>query len=569
MVQTTWAWNNAFNKRIVPESFVEITLGVVDTKATQNVEITQSNNHRSSNTSALVRGNETVIPANLATFEENRWVLDGSKVVSDNDDVIGTGFVGSMSSESSDGYWWIQFDLPEDTTTVASGITIVWDSEHGEYPTSFSIGFATEKNTVTRHVVTIENNEIVSQTIGQDMEIEVESLDTSVPHITRLFGKFTGYNMVHISINKWNTPNHYPRMDRFIFGRAWTFGKNEIMSYSHEQSGDILGAELPKNSITFSVDNTDDKWNPNNPNGLGKYITERQMVTVRYGVDTGQRAVADLGTIHWIPGGTFYLSEWDTPSNGLEATFTARDPLEFIMNTKYPGLDESTHMGLIETSLAMSEFPHEIEMNLDPTHNHDCLIPEESVDVNAGEFGLSTYSVADVIQLCVNASGSVFWFDRNGVFNVKGIAKFKNIEKVYDIPMDLAYSHPEIAITKPVRFVEFDYNPVYDNTSGFVRYYVDDEKIKEGETVTFKNDFIQSQSSCLSAAAAVRSVLKHRKQATGEFRANPCLDLFDWVNIHSKYGEMKMIVTRIKYTYSGAFHAEYTAREMEYVEEDE
>ena len=49
MVDTSWAWNNAFapERTLVPETFVEISLGVVDTKATENLTFSQFNNHRS------------------------------------------------------------------------------------------------------------------------------------------------------------------------------------------------------------------------------------------------------------------------------------------------------------------------------------------------------------------------------------------------------------------------------------------------------------------------------------------------------------------------------------------
>ena len=32
-------------------------------------------------------------------------------------------------------------------------------------------------------------------------------------------------------------------------------------------------------------------------------------------------------TIEYIPAGVFYLSEWESPQNGLEANFVARDLL--------------------------------------------------------------------------------------------------------------------------------------------------------------------------------------------------------------------------------------------------
>lgn len=80
-----------------------------------------------------------------------------------------------------------------------------------------------------------------------------------------------------------------------------------IISYSHEQSGDLLTGAIPKHSIEFTVNNIDGRWNPSNPTGLEKYLSERQKLIVRYGMDVD-------GTIEWIKAGTFYLSEWSAPS---------------------------------------------------------------------------------------------------------------------------------------------------------------------------------------------------------------------------------------------------------------
>ena len=56
---------------------------------------------------------------------------------------------------------------------------------------------------------------------------------------------------------------------------------------------------------------------------MEQYLQERQAIVVRYGFKIN-------GSIEWVKAGTFYMSEWETPSNGLEATFTARDILEFL-----------------------------------------------------------------------------------------------------------------------------------------------------------------------------------------------------------------------------------------------
>lgn len=572
MVQTSWAWNRAFEKQIVPETFVEICMGVIDTAATNGASISTFNeNSRISNKATVLGLNENTSPKNYAILEENRWVLDGSKTIRYNEDTVDTGFVGD-SPESSNNNWYVQFNLPEATTAIIPGLTVVWDSEYGEKPSQFVIAM---QNTETGHRYEIVvTNDVISSTYeyvpdgdNRTPDIELEQSDVGV---MKFMGEFSDYNAVQVLILGWNTPNHRPRMDRFVFGYNWVFDKKDLLSYTHEQSGDILGLELPKNSITFSIDNSDGRWNPNNPEGLGKYIIDRQMLTVRYGVDIGHDAYG-LGSIEWIPAGVFYLSEWDAPANGLEATFTARDPFEFMIDQMYyDGVTYGDHTEFIESALSMCSFPNELQTNIDLYHPYSKIaLPDDKVD----RYGYSGYTVAAVIQGCANASGSLCYFDRNGVFNAVGISTLREVKSFFEIPEDLAYSHPEVILNKPIKFVEISYYPIWlsEEKCNFMRYAVprlDDpmESVTEGETIRITNDFIQYNVSAGTAYGSMQPIVKHRRQVTGEFRANPCLDLFDWVNIHSKYGEMKMMLTRIKYTYNGCFRAEYTAREMDYEE---
>lgn len=568
MVQTSWAWDRAFERTVVPETFVEISMGVIDTWATENARQTVFNEAIGSNHGAILSMSANTEPKNYASLEENRWLLDGSKTVRWNEDTGETGFVGYPPTGSD--MWYVQFDLPQDTTTVVPGLTIVWDSEFGEKPSHYYVGF---KNAVNdTYMIMVEDGKVSLQEVhgsdGVGIPITFDKIEDDAFGVTKLTGSFSGYNMIQITILKWNTPNHRPRLDRFVFGYIWVFDKKDLLSYTHEQSGDPLGLELPKNSITFSVDNSDGRWNPNNPEGFGKYLINRQMLTVRYGVDLGYDTYG-AGRIEWIPAGIFYLSEWDAPANGLEATFTARDPFEFMLDIMYhDGVTYGSHLDFVNSALAMCNFPNEIQANIRVGgFSDDVQLPNDKMD----RYGYAGYTVGEVIQCCVNAMASVCYFDREGVLQVKASRDLREVQGVFGIPEDVTYSHPEVTLNKPIRWVEISYYPIWlsEEKCDFVRFNVtlnDGRLVEEGETLRIANDFIQRNKTATDVYASIQPIVRHRRQVTGEFRANPCLDLFDWVNIHSKYGQMKMMLTRIKYTYNGSFRAEYTAREMDYRE---
>lgn len=547
-----YLWADKFKGTIVPETFVEITLGVTDANATNNATIFAFNaNSTLSNTQSLIGVNETIEQPYYVCLEENRWVLDGTKEVRYGYSHLDPGFVGD-SPQTSNNEWYVQFTLPAATPTVVPGIDILWDSEFGEKPSNFAVVL---RNTATgkRYEITVEGDTILGYYYpagSQNWERMNLELVCNNPGSTKIIGDFSDYNFAHVQILAWDTPNHRPRMDRFIFGYTWVFDKKDILSYTHEQTGDLLGAELPKNSISFSLDNTDDKWNPNNPEGFGKYVTDRQMITVRYGMD-----VNGNGRPVWIPGGVFYLSDWNAPSNGVEATFAARDPFEFMMSVPYSGIGNGSYAwAVVQSALSLCEFPNKLKVRLVDGWDTELTVGNLGKPVN----GVYDCSVAEMLQMCACIMHCVMWFDRNGTLQMVSKPWNYATDQVFDIPLDLAYSYPEVSLSKPIKYVSIRCS----NTAGEVDAVLLTEQAEYGETQRFELLMVNEGVVNNIFADFIKPVVKYREQVTGEYRADPRLDVFDLVNVETKYGNMQMVLTGIKYTYSGSFHAEYTARKV-------
>lgn len=547
-----YLWAEKFNQTIVPETFVEITMGVTDTSAPQDATVSVFDACADlSNTISLVGTNETIAEPYYVTLEENRWVLDGTKDVRNVLGVPDVGYVGGNPISGFLNNWYVQIQLPEAAPTTIPGIDILWDSEFGEKPIKFMLNLA---NTVTgnRYLIWVEDGAISGQyrpAEGNSKVLDLE-LVCDAPGSTKIIGDFSDYNFAHVQIEEWDTPNHRPRMDRFIFGYSWVFDKKDILNFTHEQTGDLLGAELPKNSISFSLDNTDDKWNPNNPNGFGKYVTERQMITVRYGMD-----VNGNGNPVWIPGGVFYLSDWNAPSNGLEATFTARDPFEFMMSVPYSGIGSgSSAWAVVQSALSLCEFPNKLKVRLVDGWDTTLAVGNLGKPVN----GVYDCSVAEMLQMCACIMHCVMWFDRNGTLQMVSKPWNYATDNVFDIPLDLAYSYPEVSLSKPIKYVTIRCT----NDAGEVDATLLTEQSEYGETQRFELLMVNEGIVNNIFADFIKPVVKYRELVTGEFRADPRLDVFDLVNVETKYGDMQMVLTGIKYTYSGSFHAEYTARRV-------
>ena len=92
------------------------------------------------------------------------------------------------------------------------------------------------------------------------------------------------FDSIVIEILEWSLPYRRARVNDVFVGLRRIYSKNDLVSYSHTQSVDLLSAALPSNKVTFSLRNDEAQWNPDNPMGMERYLLERQLVKVRYGM---------------------------------------------------------------------------------------------------------------------------------------------------------------------------------------------------------------------------------------------------------------------------------------------
>lgn len=322
------------------------------------------------------------------------------------------------------------------------------------------------------------------------------------------------------------------------------YTKKDLLSFTHHQTGSLVSGELPKNHIEFALDNSDGKWNPSNPRGLEKYLAERLKVTLRYGY------LID-GVESWIPGGVFYLSEWRTSPNGLEANFVARDVLEYMIDTPYTGKIEGTLYDIAHRAIAEANIPATAilgQIVLGDTKLGVISISEKLKKYTVGDIEYKGgESIAVILQKCANAAGCVMYQGKDGVFVID---KPAYSDTGYVIEKRLSYAYPEIDFSRPMKDVSVTY---FGNA--VTVYTLSDT----GETQTLNNDFIKSRDQAYSIAKWVSDSLRSRQQIKGEFRGDPRLDLFDVVSVESKYGTIAgVVLTDIKISFTGAFRVTYS-----------
>lgn len=545
MIPVSDAWKAAYAKDIVPEQFVEISLSLVDADAVNSATLaTDGFSHKRSTLQRVIKPTDDIVDPSVygsyATLETNLWTLDGTKKIQTDSEYLDLGYVSDSPYVNNPAFGYVRIVLSNVATKTIPGIQIVWSSEYDEYPTEFDV-----------------------RVDFSDGSVEQRRVKNNHSSVSLVDWELTNYKQIIVSPATWNTPEHRSRIDRVVLGYAWTFGKEDIISYSHEQTGDMLCSELSRNSIEFSLDNRDDKWNPYNPTGIGRYLTERQEVSVRYGLRTGYATNGVNTGIEWINAGKFYLCEWDTPSNGIEARFVARDAFEFMVSEMYDARGPATgsYEEMIRAAVSLCEFPNGLEVNTNfLDSNYLAWPPPDYLELvkHNGEvkFENPKYTVAEIIQMCVNATGAVCWIDRDGVLQVASSPWWgKDVE--YEIPLDIAYSYPEILLNKPVQYIEFRYTPA-DASSGYYKHHV--KATRNGVTQTIDNSMGIYEYIVSRVCIYLETVFEKRARVSGEFRADPRLDVFDNVRVATKFGNMDLIITKIKYTYNGSFRGEFTAQ---------
>ena len=511
MIAVSDAWKDIQQRFLLPETFIEIDCGITDDEA-QSVATASGTDETAFSNAPGVVDNLTDV-AKYATLEHNLWSLDGTHTILPPSGAYeNAGYVSNIESTGS-----VTITFPTIRTTAISGITITWSKKHGEYAKVFSV-IGKNGADVVGEVTVTDNKEI-----------------TNIVYLP-----LANYNSIVVQVHEWYLPNRRPRIENVVIGHVLKFSKGDLLSYSHEQDGDLLSGKIPKYSIEFTLDNSDGRWDPNNPTGMAQYLSERQRITIKYGLDVN-------GVIEWIKAGTFYLSEWYAPPNGIEARFVARDMFEFIM-----GVEMRDHKTANISELVNSAIPEGFSAV------YDSSLPNYSYEY-APTIGNDT--AAEMVQKCANAVGAILRCDREGVLHIeplnKSISEYIYVGEKTGIPLALSYTYPEISLSKPLKEVAVDF-------TGEAPYVLNIGA--SGERQTLINEYIKDETNAARVAVWVGDILKNRKTISGEFRADPRMDLYDIVRVEDRYGRLlNVAITNIKYTFNGSFRGTFTGRILEEV----
>ena len=524
------SWKNEHNQSILNESFVEVSLDIADPDALVGVDALKDNGaiYISDSSKLMQHVDKTNFP--YCTLEQNLWCLDGNRKAIPESNYKNDTYVSDVLSDDtcvfSTKLPTITIKFKEVFEKLIPGITITWSEIYGEFAESFDvIAYKGDVITASKEIM---GNRSVKTLVLLDID---------------------EYDRIVIIIRKWCLPNHRARVEEILAGLNKIYGKGQLFDYSHTQSVDPVSTSLPKFEIKFSIDNVEGEYNPYNTNGLAKYLTERQEIKVRYGLKL------DDG-IKWIPGGTFYLSEWYAKQNGLTADFTARDLLEFMSDiyTESHDLSERTLYSLAEMILTRANLPL-------INNSANRWILDASLEDIKTTAPLPIDTLAGCLQLIANAGRCVLYQDREGILHIeplKGSDTDTSEDTDYTINSFNSYSKSEITLSKPLKQVKvklYTYTDNGESTSTEASYPTEVSSTDKGETIIVDNPLITRSEDASAMAEWLYTHLRHRMTLESSWRADVRLDALDIIKNENDYNSNRVRMTEVNFKYNGAFRA--------------
>lgn len=532
MQQVSQSWKDTHKQTLLNESYVEVSLAIADPDSIKDIQsVSENGSIYISDIPEIVSEVDTpVIP--YGTLEQNIFLLDGSRKNIPETDYQDGGFVGDVLSNEEcifiDKIPTITILFSMVHTKIIPGITITWGTAYNEYAYRFIVK-AYNGDTIVAEKEVIDNRSLTSIIM---MDI-------------------INYNRITVQILEWCLPNRRARVDEIFVGITKVYTKAELFSYGHTQIIDPISTSLPKMEIKFSVDNSDNSYNPYNLSGLSKYITERQELKTRYGLKLNDKS------IEWVKGGTFYLSEWYAKQNGISAEFVARDVLEFMSDIYNDNNSTNTERSLGELAESVLEYAN-LPLNDDGTVK---WVIHESLYKIKTKAPLPEDTIANCLQIIANAGCCVLYPDRNGILHIEPI----NTKPTdYAINSFNSYTKPEITLSKSLKNVIVKVYQYNENDSSTTDKIIPISDV--GENITIDNPLITDENRALVVGEWVGNYLKNRMTIKSTGRADVRLDALDIVSNENDYGTNNVRMTNVGFTFNGAFRGSSEGRVIQYDE---
>lgn len=261
---------------VLPATLYRITFGIEAVGAAADVTLTTTNTQMAF--SDLQNIKDKYFPTeDYMTQEWNSFPLDRSKIViADKTRLQKNMFAPNILSDSSAKYTGTKPNFEAKFTKLIDliGLSFVFDNLSETYPSSLTIKAYN----------------------GTTLVKQVEGKPTSHEYVVEM--DLTNINRFTVEVNSSNLPYARTRIARIYFGVLDTHTQANTTEVSQTYSLSPINNELFKSTISYKMDNFDNKYDIDNPQGIYRFITEQQPITIEYSIDGKE----------WIEAGNYLSS---------------------------------------------------------------------------------------------------------------------------------------------------------------------------------------------------------------------------------------------------------------------
>ncbi|MGN1230062.1 MAG: hypothetical protein ACI4T5_10485 [Prevotella sp.] len=256
--------------------------------------------------------NSTAAKQGIATVETYYWKADGelylpSRVVEENPDIPWMSEDANFGPDDP-----IEIVITYEHPVQMNTISFTWDAVTRSWPVDATVeGLDSYDNVVFSRQI------------------------TAIDITTSITGIVGTIKSVHLHIREWSQPGWRARIGQY----------EALLVYGN-------------NNIPSEVNNL---FDPTLETGYAKYLTQRQKIHVRYGLDT-----YNDGTL-WLPEQVRYLDSWNIPTDAIQVDFQASTRLSFLTQTYQRGIYKAEGASFYDLALSLLEHSNIIKDSVDET----------------------------------------------------------------------------------------------------------------------------------------------------------------------------------------------------------
>lgn len=314
---------------------------------------------------------------NMATFEHNSWILDGS-FVSPSEEYSGEGnnYAGYMTDEMTDdnGDYTIN---PILTVTFAAVvpeiryISLQFPYLIGSYPKNLIIKTYSEDNSLI-----------------QTHEIDVAT-QTGMPMLVAQIGN-NNVKKIEFEFIGTMSPHRRTRLHRILFGKAELISEDYLQNWSLDDKVSLVADSIPTKQFSYSIINYDGDYDIDNPGNKIPIDYNEVQVLFTLGMECD-------GTVKHAPTKVFSLLDISTSSDGI-VTFECGSILDRLTTT----YNRDIYIGIRDIQTIMNNLLVFCDLPL-----NQCILNEfGSYQIN---IPLPEISVREIIQRLAFSCGATLW----------------------------------------------------------------------------------------------------------------------------------------------------------------